>query len=559
VLLLQVDSLLRAEYYVKGAVDMKILIVEDNEDSRILLMKQLRAHGHEVTPAANGVEALQQALAQPQDIIVSDILMPKMDGYQLCQEFKQNEQLKNVPFVFYTASYTLDEDKKFALSLRADAFLIKPTEPDVLIQKLREILEKAKAGALAPPEVAPLEPSLFLDEYSKRIFTKLEDKVAQLGREVTQRKEAEERLRQAAEEWIATFSAITDFVCIHDKDFRFIAANRACAEMLKMEPKELVGKTCYKIVHGTNEPWPDCPHRQTLEDGKPHTAEFFEPHLGVHLEVSTSPMFNEKGDVIATVHIARDITERKQAEQKARELQVLKEVDDLRSQLLTNVSHELRTPLASIKGFATTLLRSDVKWSEEDQRDFLQTIDHETNRLIHLINDLLDMSRIEAGGLKLDKRDYQIAEVLDSASSSLASLTEHHQLEIIVPSELPPVFVDQMRIGQVLTNLVENAVKHSGEGIPITIEAQLTGDEITVSVADRGEGIPLELLDKVFDRFYQAESIVDGKKSGTGLGLSICRGIVEAHGGRIWAESKLGEGSKFSFSLPVGKGEGDGA
>ena len=269
----------------------------------------------------------------------------------------------------------------------------------------------------------------------------------------------------------------------------------------------------------------------------------------------TSPIFNEKGEVRASVHVTRDITERKWAEKKAREVEALKELDRLRSGLLANVSHELRTPLTSIKGFATTLLRSDVSWSEEEQRDFLQSIDQETERLIRLISDLLDMSRIEAGGLKLEKRNYQISEILDSVSTRLASLAEHHQLQVIVPSRLPSVFVDQMRIGQVLTNLVENATKYSGEGSEITIEAHLTGDQINVSVADRGQGIASELLDRVFDRFYQAESIVTGRKSGTGLGLSICRGIIESHSGKIWVESKLGEGSKFSFSLPVGKGE----
>lgn len=173
---------------------MRILVVEDNEDSRILLTKQLRAYGHEVTAAANGAEALEQALAQPPDIIVSDILMPKMDGYQLCRECKQNEQLKNIPFIFYTATYTREEDEKFALSLGGAAFVAKPTEPDVLVQMLSEIVEKAKAGVLAAPEVAPLEPSLFLAEHDRRIFAKLEDKVTQLEAEITKRKQAQEEI-----------------------------------------------------------------------------------------------------------------------------------------------------------------------------------------------------------------------------------------------------------------------------------------------------------------------------------------------------------------------------
>ncbi|MCK5193353.1 MAG: response regulator [Desulfobulbaceae bacterium] len=173
---------------------MKILVVEDNEDSRNLLMKQLCAYGHEVTATANGVEALEQSLAQPPDIIISDIMMPKMDGFQLCQECKQNEQLKNIPFIFYTATYISDEDEKFALSLGADAFIPKATEPDIFIQKLCEVFEKAKSHPLAPDEVTTLEPSLYLTEYNKRIVAKLEEKVAELEVEITERKKAEEKL-----------------------------------------------------------------------------------------------------------------------------------------------------------------------------------------------------------------------------------------------------------------------------------------------------------------------------------------------------------------------------
>ena len=153
---------------------MKVLRVEDNEDSRMLLTKQLRAHGYEVMAAADGVKALQQALAQPPDIILSDIMMPKMDGYQLCQKCKQNDKIRGIPFVFYTATYTKEEDEKLGLSLGANRYIYKPTEPDVLAQMLSEIVEKAPAGTLAHTEVAPLELSIFLSAYSKRTVASLE-------------------------------------------------------------------------------------------------------------------------------------------------------------------------------------------------------------------------------------------------------------------------------------------------------------------------------------------------------------------------------------------------
>jgi len=373
-----------------------------------------------------------------------------------------------------------------------------------------------------------------------------------------ERKQAEERLADEATRRRILIEQSRDGIVVLDQDGNVYESNQQFAEMLGYSTEEV------RQLHVWD--WEYQWTRERLLEmlrSVDETGDHFETQHRRKDDTIYDVEISTNGAVFAGQKlifcVCRDITDRKQAEEKAREVETLREVDRLRSGLLANVSHELRTPLASIKGFTSTLLRTDVKWSEEEQRDFLQTIDHETNRLTHLINDLLDMSRIEAGGLKLDKRDYQIAGVLDSISDRLASLTEHHQLQVIVPPELPPVFVDETRIGQVLTNLVENATKYSREGSEITIEAQLAGDEIIASVTDRGNGIAPELLGRVFNRFYQAESIVTGRKSGTGLGLSICKGIVEAHGGRIWVESQPGEGSRFSFSLPVGKGEEESA
>ena len=173
---------------------MKVLVAEDDKQSRYLMEKMLQGYGHEVIAVANGAEALEQALAQQPDIIVSDIMMPKMDGFQFCQECKQNEQLKNIPFIFYTATYISDEDEKFALSLGADAFIPKATEPDIFIQKLCEVFEKAKSHPLAPDEVTTLEPSLYLTEYNKRIVAKLEQKMAQIEIEIAERRRAQQEL-----------------------------------------------------------------------------------------------------------------------------------------------------------------------------------------------------------------------------------------------------------------------------------------------------------------------------------------------------------------------------
>jgi signal transduction histidine kinase len=259
--------------------------------------------------------------------------------------------------------------------------------------------------------------------------------------------------------------------------------------------------------------------------------------------------------VVATIAQGQDITERKQAEARALEIEALKQLNKAKSELLTNVSHELRTPLSSIKGFIETLMQPDVKWSRKQEMEFLTTANQEADHLTLLIRNLLDMSRIESGKINIDKTNSIFDEMLAMAEARLKALTNNHRLIIEKPSGMPPILMDKMRIAQVLTNLVENAVKFSAESSPIIIQAEVEDNKVIISVTDKGKGISRENVGKLFNRFFQAENVVSGKTSGTGLGLAICKVIVEAHGGKIWAESQEGKGSRFSFSLPVNSPE----
>lgn len=230
-----------------------------------------------------------------------------------------------------------------------------------------------------------------------------------------------------------------------------------------------------------------------------------------------------------------------------------KELDRMKDQLLSTVSHELRTPLAAIKGFTTTLLREDVRWDEATQRDFLKIIEEETDRLGELIDNLLDMSKIEAGVLRVEKEPTQLRNIVRESIDRARRRSEAHWFVVDLPAELPRVWADARRIRQVLSNLIENAIKYSPGGGQITITAEVEGEHTIVSVADSGQGIPPEFLDKIFQRFFQIEAANTRKKGGSGLGLSISKGIIEAHGGTIWAESTPGKGSVFRFTLPLVK------
>lgn len=243
--------------------------------------------------------------------------------------------------------------------------------------------------------------------------------------------------------------------------------------------------------------------------------------------------------------------ERAQLTKEAEEAHALHEADRLRSHFISSVSHELRTPLTLIKGYSTSLLRQNVSWGEETQREFLQIIDEKTDELRDLIDKLLQSAKLEAGALKLGKEPVLIPWLARKVAEDLASRLKKHKIDIRFEPSFPVIEADQRLVEQVLRNLVENAIKYSPEGGEIVVAGEAKDGEIQVSVSDRGVGIPAEHQDRVFERFYRVDNPLTRGASGSGLGLSITRGHVEAHGGRVWLESTVGKGSKFYFSLPL--------
>jgi two-component system sensor histidine kinase KdpD len=234
-----------------------------------------------------------------------------------------------------------------------------------------------------------------------------------------------------------------------------------------------------------------------------------------------------------------------QAESRAR---VLEESDQLKSAILSSVSHELRTPLATIKAAASSLRGKEVSWDSLARADLVAAIDDEADHLNMLVGNLLDMSRIESGALK-PKREWNILpEIVGSVLARMKNLAAEHRIEVELPENLPLIPVDYIQMEQVFTNLISNSLKYAPVNTMVCIRARVEGEVIHVQVSNQGPQVPSEDLERIFDKFYRITAT--DRVTGTGLGLSICKGIIEAHGGHIWAEN-LSQGLAFNFIVPL--------
>jgi PAS domain S-box-containing protein len=341
----------------------------------------------------------------------------------------------------------------------------------------------------------------------------------------------------------AVIQHMADGLLMLDQHGVVLSCNPAIAMMLDMREQDIVGRPAAA---------PDADPRlraicapATTQAPRGHTGalahEATIPRSGLRprvLRVFATPVSDENGQPLGEVRVVHDVTQER-------------ELDEMRDEFFSIISHDLRTPLSSIRGFARLLLDDQVP-EEETQREFLGLIDQETERLAQMVNNLLDISRLEAGKLTLKYEPLQLAVILREATSKLQGMArgKHVKLESDVPADLPTIVGDDGWLEQVATNLIGNAVKFTPAGGQITVSARRSGDEVVAEVKDTGIGIPTDLLERIFDKYYRVPGASGEQVEGTGLGLHIAKRIVEAHSGRIWAESTLGQGSVFRFTLP---------
>jgi PAS domain S-box-containing protein len=265
----------------------------------------------------------------------------------------------------------------------------------------------------------------------------------------------------------------------------------------------------------------------------------FERPDGMHVSVGITyaPLFDREGRLVNIVGVVRDITR-------------FREAEELKSTFISIISHELKTPVALIKGYAGTLRREDARWDATTVRSSAAVIEEEADRLTQLIDNLLDASRLQAGGLKLNLSDVSLDRMAQQLADKFRTQTNQHTLTADFPRGMPIIQADAARLEQVLSNLIGNAIKYSPQGGAIRVTGRVLPDEVIVSVSDEGIGIPSEEQERIFDRFYRVDDALSRRTAGSGLGLYLAKAVVEAHGGRIWVESAPGHGASFSFALP---------
>jgi PAS domain S-box-containing protein len=340
-------------------------------------------------------------------------------------------------------------------------------------------------------------------------------------------------------------------ILILNAERRVLVINQALAAMLGMTPDEAVDKPCADVLQLSNVQGDDLCQADLLPNFSGEESLLCEGDLtrpgGGRLAVSVTytPSYDKDGSLVNIIANVHDITR-------------FREEEEMKSTFASIVSHELKTPVALIKGYAQTLARPDAAWDAETARQSLQIIEEEADRLEALINNLLDVSRIQAGGLRLDMDDVDLSLLAHKVADLYRLQATTHQIEADFPQSLPFVRGDEERLRQVLTNLLTNAIKYSPTGGVIRIGGWLEkatapnqASRVVLYVADQGIGIPPQELEHIFDRFYRVDSTLRRTTAGAGLGLYLSKTIVEAHGGQIWARSEAGKGATFFVALPL--------
>lgn len=536
---------------------MKVLIVDDKYENCLLLEALLKGNGYEVQSALNGAEAIEILNSSKVDLIISDILMPVMDGFELCRKSKSNEKFKHIPFIIYTATYTGPEDEVFANKIGADRFIVKPCEPDVFMEIVNEVLSAKQRGELCN-EISSVPENEIFKLYNARLVRKLEQKMIQLEKEILIRQDVEKKAKEAAERWKIIFDAMLDPVAFLSIDHIILQCNRSFANFIGQESEKLVGQNCCQLIHGSSYPIKNCPIERSILSGNRETIELCVGEKTVFVLID--PVKDSEGKIYGFVHIIRDVTEHKKMESAQKELQnKFYQAQKMESvgRLAGGVAHDFNNLLSIVLGYGEILLESLD--NNHPNYELVEQIYQAGLRARELTKQLLAFSRKQV----LEMKIMNINDVIIDFEKLLRRLIgEDIILKLVLTSEKLMVKADPSQIEQVLMNLAVNARDAMPNGGMLMIETKAveltdihaekcqglpSGNYVMIGISDTGIGMEKDVIERLFEPFFTTK----GEEKGTGLGLATSYGIVKQHGGDLTAYSKLGEGTTFTIYLPI--------
>ncbi|MCX6695529.1 MAG: PAS domain S-box protein [Candidatus Altiarchaeota archaeon] len=413
-------------------------------------------------------------------------------------------------------------------------------------------------------DVAPYEYEI-LTKNGLRINSILTTKLINYGGErailgtitdVSPLKEAEKELRDVKDHLQTVLDGIDESIVVIDRKYRIISHNRAFTESLRKKRKNVVGMHCFRVIHGYLKPCRNCVLRNAFKTKKlEHDVHYhLEKGHRIYHETKAYPLKDDTGKVQQCIYVFRDVTARESAYEMCKIAnEQLEGLNRMKSEFISISSHELRTPISIIKGYVDIMREGMLGPVNDKQLEKLENISRNINHLDRLVDETMDLSRIDAGELKLEKRRIDLRSLVTSVADDFWSKAGDMliQIKVRVPKDPVTATVDYGRIKQVVNNLVDNAIKFTPYGGSVELAVRRNVDKVVIEVRDTGIGIPKGSIDKVFDRFYQADSSHKRGYKGVGLGLSICKSIVELHGGSIKIISKLGNGTTVIVKLPA--------
>ena len=505
-----------------------ILHVDDNEANRYVVTRILQNAGFIVVEAATGTTGLEAVANFQPDLIILDVQLPDISGFEVCRQIKANPETAFIPVLHLSASFVQSQDKAEGLDSGADAYLVQPVEPIELLATLRSLLRIRRA---------------------------------------------EEAALSSAREWQTTFDSMNDGVSLVDREGRIMRCNRAMMQLFCKPSHEILGYAHHELMGAELGIGDGACFRRAKETHQRQVLEFQSQQRWFAKTID--PVLDGDGNLTGAVFILSDITERKRAEALLQEqndrlnqlmislqqqTEQAQQANRIKDEFLAVLSHELRSPLNPILGWARILQKSHQDAAKTQYA--LETIERNAKLQAQLIEDLLDVSRILQGKLSLNTLPVGLTFTIKAALETvrLAAEAKSIQIQTIFEPNVGQVLGDSGRLQQVVWNLLANAIKFTSQGGRVEVRLESIKDEVDthpaeytqITVSDTGRGISGDFLPYVFDYFRQADGTTTRKFGGLGLGLAIVRHLVELHGGTVQAASPGEEqGAVFTVKLPL--------